>query len=29
MQCLRRYHDTGNRWPHLFNAAKYALAQVR
>ncbi len=28
MQCLRRYHDTGNRWPHLFNAAKYSMAQV-
>ncbi len=28
MQCLRRFYDTGNRWPHLFNAAKYALAQT-
>ena len=28
MQCLRRFYDTGNRWPHLFNAAKYALVQT-
>ena len=26
MQCLRRYKDTGNRVPHLFNALKYAFA---
>ena len=25
-QCLRRYADTGKRWPHLGNAAKYALS---
>lgn len=29
MQCLRRYHDTNQRWPHLANATKYAMAQVR
>jgi len=23
MQCLRRYHDTGSRWPNLANAFKY------
>ena len=26
MQCLRRYTDTRKRWPHLANAAKYALS---
>jgi len=26
IQNLRRYHDTGNRTPHLLNATKYALA---
>jgi len=25
-QCLRRYVDTGKRWPHLGNAFKYALS---
>ena len=25
-QCLRRYYDTRNRWPHLMNALKYAVA---
>ena len=24
-QCMRRYHDTGDRWPHLANAGKYFL----
>jgi hypothetical protein len=28
MQCLRRFYDTGNRWPHLLNATKYAMAQT-
>ena len=27
-QCLRRYADTGKRWPHLANAFKYALSQT-
>lgn len=27
-QCLRKYADTGNRWPHLFNAFKYALSMT-
>jgi hypothetical protein len=27
-QCLRRYIDTGDRWPHLANATKYALSQT-
>ena len=27
-QCLRRYADTGDRFPHLANAAKYALSQT-
>jgi hypothetical protein len=27
-QCLRRYADTGNRFPHLANAFKYALSQT-
>lgn len=27
-QCLRRYIDTGNRFPHLANAFKYALSQT-
>ena len=27
-QCLRKFHDTGNRFPHLANAAKYALSQM-
>ena len=27
-QCLRKFHDTGKRWPHLANAAKYALSQT-
>ena len=27
MQCLRRYHDTGRRWPNLANALKYSLSQ--
>lgn len=26
-QCLRRFYDTRNRWPHLANAGKYALSQ--
>eukprot|EP00127_Corallochytrium_limacisporum_P001567 Clim_evm20s66 gene=Clim_evmTU20s66 len=26
MQCLRRYYDTGKRWPNLPNAVKYALS---
>ena len=25
-QCLRRYYDTQQRWPHLANAIKYAIA---
>ncbi|GMH72957.1 hypothetical protein TrST_g2521 [Triparma strigata] len=28
MQCLRRYHDTGRRWPNLANAFKYSLSQT-
>jgi len=27
-QCLRRYIDTKDRWPHLANAFKYALSQT-
>lgn len=27
-QCLRKYLDTGKRWPHLANASKYALSQT-
>lgn len=27
-QCLRRYADTGTRWPHLANAFKYALSMT-
>jgi hypothetical protein len=27
-QCLRRYADTGNRFPHLANAFKYAMSQT-
>ena len=27
-QCLRRYVDTGKRWPNLANAFKYALSQT-
>ena len=27
-QCLRKFHDTGKRWPHLANATKYALSQT-
>jgi hypothetical protein len=27
-QCLRRYFDTGDRFPHLANATKYALSQT-
>jgi hypothetical protein len=27
-QCLRRYVDTGDRFPHLANATKYALSQT-
>ena len=27
-QCLRRYTDTGKRFPHLANAFKYALSQT-
>eukprot|EP00611_Tribonema_gayanum_P030998 TRINITY_DN879_c0_g5_i1.p1 TRINITY_DN879_c0_g5~~TRINITY_DN879_c0_g5_i1.p1 ORF type:complete len:880 (+),score=277.87 TRINITY_DN879_c0_g5_i1:381-2642(+) len=27
-QCLRRYHDTGKRFPNLANALKYAMAQT-
>jgi EXS family len=27
-QCLRRYTDTGHRFPHLANAFKYALSQT-
>lgn len=27
-QCLRRYLDTGDRFPHLANATKYALSQT-
>ena len=25
-QCLRRYYDTRQRWPHILNALKYAVA---
>jgi hypothetical protein len=28
MQCLRRYYDTKDRFPHLANAGKYGLAMV-
>ena len=28
MQCLRKYRDTGDRWPNLANAWKYAFATV-
>jgi xenotropic and polytropic retrovirus receptor 1 len=27
-QCLRRYADTGDRFPHLANAFKYAMSQT-
>jgi xenotropic and polytropic retrovirus receptor 1 len=27
-QCLRKFHDTGERFPHLANAGKYALSQM-
>mmetsp|Transcript_87128 Transcript_87128/g.177589 ORF Transcript_87128/g.177589 Transcript_87128/m.177589 type:complete len:717 (+) Transcript_87128:334-2484(+) len=27
-QCLRKYVDSGDRFPHLANASKYALAQL-
>jgi xenotropic and polytropic retrovirus receptor 1 len=27
-QCLRKFHDTGKRFPHLANASKYALSQT-
>jgi len=27
-QCLRKFLDTGKRFPHLANAAKYALSQT-
>ncbi|KAJ1146113.1 hypothetical protein NDU88_012395 [Pleurodeles waltl] len=27
-QCLRRYHDSGSRFPHLANAAKYATVFI-
>ena len=27
-QCLRKYADSGDRFPHLANASKYALAQL-
>ena len=27
-QCLRRYTDTGKRWPNLANALKYAMSQT-
>lgn len=27
-QCLRKYMDTGKRWPNLANAGKYALSQT-
>jgi len=27
-QCLRKFHDTGDRFPHLANAGKYALSQM-
>ena len=27
-QCLRRYADSGDRWPHLANAFKYAMSQT-
>lgn len=26
MQCLRRYYDTKDRWPHFANAMKYAVS---
>ena len=26
LQCLRRYYDSGDAWPHLGNAGKYAVA---
>jgi len=26
LQCLRRYYDTGSRFPHMVNAGKYAVA---
>ncbi len=28
LQCLRRYYDTRERWPHLGNAGKYALSMT-
>lgn len=28
LQCLRKFHDTGKRWPHLANASKYAMSQT-
>ena len=28
LQCLRRYYDSGNRSPHLYNAAKYLLTHT-
>lgn len=28
MQCLRRSVETGNRWPHYFNALKYTSAII-
>ncbi|KNC55618.1 xenotropic and polytropic murine leukemia virus receptor xpr1 [Thecamonas trahens ATCC 50062] len=28
LQCLRRYRDSGDAWPHLGNAGKYAVATV-
>jgi hypothetical protein len=28
MQCLRRSAETGNRWPHYFNALKYTSAML-
>lgn len=27
-QCLRKFHDTGKRFPHLANASKYACSQT-
>eukprot|EP00816_Leptocylindrus_hargravesii_P012287 CAMPEP_0196806948 /NCGR_PEP_ID=MMETSP1362-20130617/6884_1 /TAXON_ID=163516 /ORGANISM="Leptocylindrus danicus, Strain CCMP1856" /LENGTH=831 /DNA_ID=CAMNT_0042180649 /DNA_START=208 /DNA_END=2699 /DNA_ORIENTATION=+ len=27
-QCLRKYTDTGKRWPNLANATKYAMSQT-
>jgi hypothetical protein len=27
-QCIRKYIDTKDRWPHLANASKYALSQT-